>query len=76
MIVLGDSTFEIKAAENLGEHFQNSFIKTIKFRPVPKLDELTMQLQIVSKNFEQIYNLAKNMKVKLMKTQDNKITKD
>ena len=41
LIALGDSHFEIKAAQNLGEQFSNAFIKTIKFRPVPKLNELT-----------------------------------
>ena len=39
---------------------------------MPKLDELTRQLEIVTENFDQIYKLAKNLKVKLLKPQEYK----
>ena len=40
LIVLGDSIFEMQAALLLGNQYNKAFIKTIKFRQSPKMEEI------------------------------------
>jgi hypothetical protein len=46
IICLGDSLFEMEAGRILASRFTEAFIKTIKFRETPKLDELIKQLKL------------------------------
>ena len=45
IICIGDSLFEMEAGRILASRFTEAFIKTIKFREAPKLDELLKQLK-------------------------------
>ena len=54
IICLGDSLFEMEAGRILASRFTEAFIKTIKFRETPKLDELIKQLKLVCKQFSSI----------------------
>jgi hypothetical protein len=51
----------------LASQFSNAFIKTIKFRESPSIQELTKQLKLVSNQFQQIIAAAKNLTVRLQK---------
>ena len=66
-IVLGDSTFEMQAAHILGKHFDKAFIKTIKFRQSPKMEEMIRQVIFAFKAFDSICAQQKSMKVILVK---------
>ena len=57
---LGDSAYEIEAAHGLAGKFSNGFIKAIKFKEFPKLDELISQLTLVLDKFNFIYSACKN----------------
>ena len=70
LIAIGDNDFEIQAAHILGKQFQKAFIKTIKFRHGPNFTELKKQLKLVDNKFEQIAYSAKNLTVRLLKTQE------
>ena len=67
IICIGDSLFEIEAGRILASKFKESFIKTIKFREAPKLDELLKQLKLVAKQFGSIYSSIKNMTIRIEK---------
>ena len=65
IICLGDSLFEMEAGRILASKFSEAFIKTIKFREAPKLDELIKQLKLVCKQFNSIYLSIKNLTIRV-----------
>ena len=65
IICLGDSLFEMEAGRILASKFTEAFIKTIKFRETPKLDELIKQLKLVVKQFNSIYSSIKNLTIRV-----------
>ena len=65
LICFGDSKFDIKAGKILASRFREAFIKTIKFKEAPRLDDLFKQLNLVSKQFNYIYSSIKNMTIKV-----------
>ncbi len=67
IICLGDSLYEIEAGRILASKFSNAFIKTIKFKEDPKLDELIKQLSLVSHQFNLICSRIKNLTIRLEK---------
>jgi hypothetical protein len=66
LICLGDSTIEIEAANILGLHLKQVYIKTVKFKSNPTVDELINQLKLVIEHFGKIYSSVKNMNVKVI----------
>ena len=69
-IVLGDSVFEMQAALILGKQFSKAFIKTIKFRPSPKMEEIIRQIVFAFKAFDSICAQQKSMEVILVRNQE------
>ena len=67
IICIGDSLFEMEAGRILASKCKEAFIKTIKFREAPKLDELLKQLKLVAKQFDTIYSSIKNMTIRIEK---------
>ena len=65
IICVGDSLFEMEAGRILASKFTEAFIKTIKFREAPKLDELLKQLKLVSVQFGSIYSSIKNLTIRV-----------
>ena len=65
IICLGDSLFEMEAGRILASRFTEAFIKTIKFRETPKIDELIKQLKLVCKQFSSIYSSIKNLTIRV-----------
>ena len=74
IICLGDSLFEMEAGRILASRFTEAFIKTIKFRETPKLDELIKQLKLVIKQFNLIHSSIKSLTIKVerRKVSENK----
>ena len=73
IICIGDSLFEIEAGRILASKFSEAFIKTIKFRDAPKLDELLKQLKLVSQQFGSIYSSIKNLTIRIEKKKKEKL---
>lgn len=64
-LCLGDSVIEMEAAHIFVSKFSQAFIKTIKFKENPTLDELIKQLSLVSDQFQMIYSSVKNLTIKV-----------
>ena len=69
LICVGDSLLEIEAGEHLANQFETAFIKTVKFREAPKIEELNKQLKLVNEEFNVIYSSAKNLTIKVERKQ-------
>jgi len=67
LICLGDSHIEIDAAHVLAKKFDQSFIKTIKFRESPSPAELLKQHKLVLRKMKMIYVSMKNLTIRLQK---------
>ena len=65
LIVMGDSMIEIKAGEQVAKLFETCYIKTIKLKPSPSLEEINKQLKLVNEGFMKIYSPGKNLNVKV-----------
>ena len=67
IICVGDSLFEMEAGRIMAAQFKEAFIKTVKFREGPKLDELIKQLKLVVNQFDTIYSTAKSLTIRVEK---------
>ena len=56
----GDSTYEIDASYDLIKKFPNGFIKFIKFREIPLIQDLINQLILVLEKFNIYFSACKN----------------
>ena len=73
IICMGDSLFEMEAGRILASKFKEAFIKTIKFKEAPKLDELIKQLKLVCHQFNSIYSSIKNLTIRVEKKKKESI---
>lgn len=65
LIALGDSDFEMIAANNLRENFEHAILKTVKFLPSPSPMVLRRELELVSQNFGKIATRPRSTKIDL-----------
>ena len=72
IICLGDSLFEIEAGRVLANSFKEAFVKTIKFKEGPKLEELNKQLMLVENQFNSICAAVKNLTIRVEKKKKGK----
>ena len=63
IICLGDSMLELEAAKNLASKFEDSCLKTIKFKENPEIEDLIRQLNLIEDKFNYIYSKAKNLSI-------------
>lgn len=73
LICVGDSLIEIEAGENLASKFEQAFIKTIKFREKPKIEELNKQLCLVCREIDSICSSVKNLTIKVEKKKKSEL---
>ena len=67
IMCIGDSFLDINAGKNLSNQFKNAFIKTIKFKEAPTIDELIMEIKLVNEKFIYIYSAVKNWTINIKK---------
>ena len=67
ILCFGDNEIEHESAFILGQKFKEAYVKTIKFKKAPLLNELTKQLKRVLKSKEMIFETAKNLQIELTK---------
>lgn len=65
IISIGDSQYEIDAAHVLGSNFRESYVKTIKLKANPNLKELLKQLTMIKMKFMDVFQLIKNLNMKV-----------
>ena len=71
VMCMGDSTYEMEAAHGLAYKFKDGFIKAIKFKELPKIDELISQLNLILDKFDFIYSACKNWTITIDKKKKN-----
>jgi hypothetical protein len=71
IICMGDSTYEMEAAHALSNKFRDGFIKAIKFKELPRVDELISQLNLILEKFDFIYSACKNWTITIDKKRKN-----
>ena len=67
IICMGDSTYEMEAAHGLANKFKDGYIKAIKFKELPRVDELISQLNLILDKFDFIYSACKNWTITIDK---------
>ena len=67
IICSGDSVFEIEAGKILASKFTKAFIKTIKFKEKPELEEVYKQILLVKLQFNTIHSTVKNLTIRVEK---------
>jgi len=65
LISIGDSNYELKAANTLGKQFSNSFTKTIKLKECPSVVEQAKELDVLLPKLPAIVEKACDLVVKL-----------
>lgn len=73
IISIGDNENELQASKLLARKFNNSFLKTIKFREEPDLVELIKQLKLIEQQLIRIYAYTKNLNIRVEKMKKNQI---
>lgn len=71
IICVGDSNLEMHAANALAAEFEKSYLKTIKFRESPKLEELIKQINLIVNNLKKIYEEKKNLTITVERKSKN-----
>lgn len=66
-ICIGDSFNEMEAGHTITKHFKKVFIKYIKFKESPKLEELIKQVYLVNMQYEVIFSAIKCLTVTVQK---------
>lgn len=65
LVSVGDSCYEMDAADALGKAFEQARTKTIKLREVPSPKDLLKQLELVTQKFEQIVESGRDLRIAL-----------
>jgi hypothetical protein len=63
MICFGDSLNELEAGKNFASHLRDSFVKTIKFKEKPEIEDIIKQLNLIENKLNFIYSKAKNLSI-------------
>ena len=71
IMCMGDSTYEMEAAHGLADKFAEGYIKAIKFKELPKIDELISELNLILDKFNFIYSACKNWTITIDKKRKN-----
>ena len=65
IICFGDSLNELEAGKLFASQLSDSFIKTVKFKEKPEVEDLIKQLNLIVDKFDFIYSKAKNLSIKV-----------
>ena len=65
IICYGDSMIELEAAKILASQFNDSCLKTIKFKENPEIEDLIRQLGLIEDKFNFIFSNPKSLSIKI-----------
>ena len=63
IICFGDSIIELEAGKTLACKLNEAFVKTIKFKENPEIEDLIKQLNLINEKIGFIYSKAKNLSI-------------
>lgn len=65
LIAVGDSEFEMDAARIMGRHFVEGLTKMVKLREDPAPEELTKDLEFLTKNFTSVIESTQDLRLEV-----------
>jgi hypothetical protein len=71
LVCIGDSPLDMHAAKVLASTFSDCYLKTVKFKDSPKIDELDKQLCLVISKFYDIIKSTRTVSIKVEKKMRN-----
>lgn len=71
LVSIGDSMFEVEAANVLSKEFTVGFLKTVKLQECPSSEDLLAELDILEAKLETIVQKSSNLNIRLGKTNLN-----
>ena len=71
ILCIGDNFGEIEAGRNLEKNLYYGYIKTIKLKPNPEIDELLIQLGLIIEKFDYLVSTCKNWTINIEKKIQN-----
>ena len=75
IICIGDSYNEIEAVKTLHFKFRECYIKSIKFKHHPNIQEINNQLNLVINQIDFLFKIYKNLNITVEKKESNNIKK-
>lgn len=67
IINMGDTLVDIEAGGILAKKFKESYLKSVKFRENPTIQELIKQLTLIANQFELVFKSVKNLTIRVEK---------
>lgn len=71
LIVIGDSKYEMEAAEELSKLMDKCVVKQIKLSESPSPNELIKQLQMLNEKWDYVVQTFKNLNIRLERKPGN-----
>ena len=65
LITVGDSAYEMEAAEQASSRFEKRFLKTVRLRDKPRGEQLLKEVRLVYSRLSELFCCPKNMSIKL-----------
>ncbi len=69
MISVGDSNYEMEAADQSTRRFDRRFLKTVRLREKPRGDQLLKQLKLVNSRLNEVFSSPKSLTIRLQPKQ-------
>jgi phosphoglycolate phosphatase-like HAD superfamily hydrolase len=69
VVSVGDSVYEMEAAEQASRRFDRRLVKTIRLREKPRGEQLCKQLKLVSSKLSEVFGSHKSLTIKLQPKQ-------
>lgn len=63
LICIGDSYIEMEAGQIIAKTFSKAYIKSVKFKETPKIEELIKQLSLLSIEYDSIFKSLKKLNI-------------
>ncbi len=67
LVCIGDSRYEMEAADRATTSFEKRFVKTVKLKEKPQLEELRKQLLLVEERLRDLMRQTKSLTIRLEK---------
>ena len=71
ILCIGDNFGEIEAGRNLEKNLYYGYIKTIKLKPDPNIDDMLIQLRLIIEKFDYLVSTCKNWTINIEKKIQN-----
>ena len=65
MIIVSDSMTSLELAMKISKDFKNIYVKTLKLKENPNLDDMIKQLNLIGDQFKQIFSALRNLNIKI-----------